>query len=96
MAAPRSSKDIPSILKCTAVLWPSFLTAVLVTGVFFSAFNPRDLMPFDLDIDISPLGMYTVGFFFFWAITAISGIGTFYFAVTNCLNCRVADEGEEE
>lgn len=92
--AIKSTKDVPGILKCSAVLWPSFLTAVVVTGIFFSAFDPRDLVPFNWDVDISPLGMYTIGFFFFWAMTAVSGIGTFYFAVTNCLKCKIGDEGE--
>jgi len=29
--------------------------------------------------------VYTIGFFIFWLITAVSGIGTLYFAITNCL-----------
>ncbi|MGV6827350.1 MAG: hypothetical protein ACWA5Q_10265 [bacterium] len=94
--AQAPKRNIPGILKCSAVLWPSFLTAAVVTGIFFSAFDPKDLIPFNWDIDISPLGVYTMGFFFFWAITAISGIGTFYFAVTNCLNCKLEDEDELE
>ena len=78
-------KQIPKIHKCIAVLWPSFLTAVVATGLFFSAFNPEDLFPFNKTLEISPLGIYTIGFFIFWLITAVSGIGTLYFAITNCM-----------
>ena len=49
-----AEKKIPGIQKCIAVLWPSFLVAVVATGAFFSAFDPRDLYPFDNDIDVSP------------------------------------------
>ena len=80
-----AGKKIPRLQKCIAVLWPSFLVAVVATGVFFSAFDPLDLLPFDTELDISPLGIYTIGFFIFWLITAISGLGTLYFAVTNCM-----------
>jgi hypothetical protein len=80
-----SEKKIPRIQKCIAVLWPSFLVAVAATGAFFSAFDPRELFPFENELDISPLGIYTIGFFIFWLITAVSGLGTLYFAITNCM-----------
>jgi len=74
---------IPRIQQAISVLWPSFLTAIVATGVFFSAFNPRDLIPFNLDIDISPLAAYSIGFFVFWIIAAISSYGTLYFTISN-------------
>jgi hypothetical protein len=80
-----TEKRIPKVHKCIAVLWPSFLVAIVATGLFFSAFDPADLFPFGEDTGISRLGVYTIGFFSFWLITAVSGIGTLYFAVTNCL-----------
>jgi hypothetical protein len=80
-----TEKRIPKVHKCIAVLWPSFLVAVAATGLFFSAFDPVDLFPFGEDTGISRLGVYTIGFFAFWLITAVSGIGTLYFAITNCL-----------
>jgi hypothetical protein len=80
-----TEKKIPGIQKCIAVLWPSFLTAGVATGLFFSAFHPDDLIPFGVDLEISPLGIYTIGFFLFWLITAVAGIGTLYFAITNCM-----------
>ena len=80
-----ADKQIPKIHKCIAVLWPSFLTAVVATGLFFSAFEPDDLFPFNATLEVSDLGIYTIGFFIFWLITAVSGIGTLYFAITNCM-----------
>jgi hypothetical protein len=80
-----AEKKIPRIQKCIAVLWPSFLTAIVATGLFFSAFDPDDLFPFGEDTEVSRLGIYSIGFLLFWLITAVSGIGTLYFAVTNCM-----------
>ena len=79
------AKQIRKIHKCSAVLGPSFLTAGVATGLFCSAFNPDDLVPGNKTLEISPLGIYTIGFFIFWLITAVSGIGTLYFAITNCM-----------
>ncbi|HUT42561.1 MAG TPA: hypothetical protein VM011_14615 [Gammaproteobacteria bacterium] len=78
-------KEIPRSQKCIAVLWPSFLVAIVATGLFFSAFDPADLYPFGEDTDVSRLGIYSIGFLFFWLISTISGIGTLYFAITNCM-----------
>jgi hypothetical protein len=64
------------------------MVAIVATGLFFSAFDPVDLLPFGHETGISPLGIYTLGFFAFWLITAASGIGTLYFAVTNCLRAN--------
>ncbi|MCP4432989.1 MAG: hypothetical protein GY806_18605 [Gammaproteobacteria bacterium] len=66
-----------------ATLWPSFMVAIAATGLFFSAFDPQDLYPFDLDIDISTMGAYTIGFFVFWILGAASSGITVYFTVTN-------------
>ncbi|MGB5539310.1 MAG: hypothetical protein WBO37_04405 [Gammaproteobacteria bacterium] len=77
--------EIPRTQKCIAVLWPSFLVAIVATGLFFSAFDPADLYPFGEDTDVSRLGIYSIGFLFFWLISTISGIGTLYFAITNCM-----------
>jgi hypothetical protein len=80
-----ASKQIPKSQKCIAVLWPSFLVAIIATGLFFSAFDPQDLYPFGEDTGVSELGIYSIGFLFFWLISTISGIGTLYFAITNCM-----------
>ena len=83
-----AEKQVPRMQKCIAVLWPSFLVAIVVTGLFFSAFDPDDLYPFGEQSEVSRLGMYSIGFLVFWLITAISGIGTLYFAITNCMRQR--------
>jgi len=82
---PMTTSRISRLQKCIAILWPSFLTAIVATGIFFSAFDPDDLYPFDVDPEISRLGIYTIGFLLFWLIAAVSGIGTLYFAITNCM-----------
>ena len=83
MDVPVTDK-IPHTQQAISVLWPSFLIAIVATGVFFSAFNPRDLIPFNLDIDISPLAAYSIGFLLFWVLAAISSYGTLYFTISNC------------
>ena len=83
MTSPLPDK-IPAIQQAISVLWPSFMTAIAATGLFFSAFDPQDLVPFDLDIDISPLAAYSIGFFIFWLLASISSIGTLYFTISNC------------
>ena len=77
-------ENIPRIQKAIAVLWPSFLTAIAASGVFFSAFDPVDLIPFDLDIEISPQAAYSIGFLLFWLLGALSSYGTLYFTISNC------------
>ena len=77
-------QKIPRLQQAIAVLWPSFISAIIATGVFFSAFNPRDLVPFNVDIDISPIATYSIGFFIFWIIALASSYGTLYFTISNC------------
>jgi hypothetical protein len=60
------------------------LTAIAASGVFFSAFDPVDLIPFDLDIEISPQAVYSIGFLLFWLLGALSSYGTLYFTISNC------------
>lgn len=78
-------EQIPKLHKCIAVLWPSFMVAIVATGLFFSAFDPDDLYPFGQETEISRLGIYSIGFLSFWLISTVAGIGTLYFAITNCM-----------
>ncbi len=80
-----AATEVPKQQKCIAVLWPSFLVAIVVTGLFFSAFDPDDLYPFGEQTEVSRLGIYSIGFLLIWLVSAISGIGTLYFAITNCM-----------
>ncbi len=83
MAVPTPEK-IPVSLQAISVLWPSFIVAIAASGLFFSAFNPRDLVPYNLDIEVSPLAAYSIGFFLFWILAAVSSYGTLYFMISNC------------
>ena len=82
--APPLPDNIPRIQKVISVLWPSFAVAIVATGLFFSAFHPKDLVPFNLDIDVSPLAAYSIGFFLFWLLGILSSYGTMYFVISNC------------
>jgi hypothetical protein len=79
-----SPHQIPRAQQAISVLWPSFIVAIVASGVFFSAFNPRDLIPYNLDIEISPLAAYSIGFFLFWLLALLSSLGTIYFTISNC------------
>ena len=83
MSSPLPDK-IPRIQKVISVLWPSFAVAIVATGLFFSAFHPKDLVPFNLDIDVSPLAAYSIGFFVFWLLGVLSSYGTMYLVISNC------------
>jgi hypothetical protein len=88
-----AEKQVPKSQKCIAVLWPSFMVAVVATGLFFSAFDPDDLYPFGEQTEVSRLGVYSIGFLLFWLVSAISGIGTLYFAITNCMRQNPGSRG---
>jgi hypothetical protein len=63
-----------------AVLWPSFMAAILAEGFFFSMFDPADLMMVGGHIDMPPIGAYTIGFFFFWSFGALASMLSLYLA----------------
>jgi hypothetical protein len=88
-----ADKQVPKTQKCIAVLWPSFMVAIVATGLFFSAFDPDDLFPFGEQTEVSRLGIYSIGFLLFWLVSAISGIGTLYFAITNCMRQNPGSRG---
>jgi hypothetical protein len=62
------------------VLWPSFLAACAAELLFFSLFDPSQLVllgrPFEADRRL----LYTLGFFGFWAIGAVSSALTLFLA----------------
>lgn len=71
--------EIPKIQKISAVLWPSFLAAGLATAITFSVFDPTEILRCVGGPEIDRLGAYTIGFFFFWLVTAISSGVSCYF-----------------
>lgn len=60
------------------VLWPSFLVAIVAEGFFFSLFDPNDLSLFGSEAEVTPLAVYTVGFFFFWLFCSLASMLTCY------------------
>lgn len=54
------------------ILWPSFLVAVAVEGVFFTLFDPVDMHFFGQPHELSRMAVYTIGFFSFWLVGAAS------------------------
>ncbi len=64
---------------CVSVLWPSFLTAGLATILFFTAFDPDEFLLCTGGPQISRIGAYSIGFFLFWLLTAVSCTLTCYF-----------------
>lgn len=71
------------------VLWPAFLVACAAELLFFSFFDPRDLQLFGQPVDVDRMLVYTLGFFAFWTIGAVSSALTVFlsrspFEVNRC------------
>lgn len=60
------------IERIAAVLWPAFLVAGVMTGVFFSLVDPQELSFHGQALAWSPMAIYTVGFFVFWLFASAS------------------------
>jgi len=71
------------------VLWPAFLVAAAAELVFFAVFDPADLHLFGAPVEAGRTPIYTLGFFFFWGITAAASALTVFlqrspFEVNRC------------
>ncbi|CAG0973272.1 hypothetical protein BURK1_01342 [Burkholderiales bacterium] len=71
------------------VIWPAFLVAGAAEIVFFTIFDPFDLHFFGAPLDLSREGIYTLGFFGFWALGIASSALTAFlerspFEVNRC------------
>ncbi|MEM9688819.1 MAG: hypothetical protein AAF917_05020 [Pseudomonadota bacterium] len=53
------------------VVWVSFLGAAIGTMVFFALFDPA-LIWADVGVELSRESGYALGFFSFWAVTALT------------------------
>lgn len=60
------------------ILWPSFLVAALADGLFFSLFDPDELLHLLGHNEVSAVGAYTLGFVFFWTGCALASMLTHY------------------
>jgi hypothetical protein len=52
------------------IFWPSFLVAIVAEGLFFTVVDPTELVLFGETVTASRIGIYSVGFFLFWAFAA--------------------------
>lgn len=75
----RTPAAVPRIQMVVAILWPSFLTSGLATILFFTLFDPVLLANMAGLPPVSHLGGYTLGFFAFWLLTALTSALTCYF-----------------
>jgi hypothetical protein len=60
------------------VLWPSFLVAAVAELLVFSVFDPIDLHVFGVPLETGRMTVYTIGFFFFWALGAAAAALTVF------------------
>ena len=65
-----------------AVLWPSFLVALVAEFVFFALVDPADLPVLGFSAPLPRAVVYTFGFFAFWTLGSISAALALYFAGT--------------
>lgn len=60
------------------ILWPSFLVAIIAEGFFFSLFDPHELSFMDSQMELTPIAIYTIGFFCFWMFFSLASMLTCY------------------
>lgn len=79
MNTPSSGRRQRLIQQWGAILWPSFIAAGVACVVFFAFVDPLRLQAISFPgSTISRELGYTVGFFMFWAVTALSSAVTWY------------------
>ena len=69
-------------LKLMRVLWPAFLAACVLELLVFAVLDPQDLHLFSRPLPLSRQGVYTLGFFVFWAVCAVSNSITVLLAMS--------------
>ena len=55
-----------------SILWPAFLVAGILEILIFAMVDPQELQWFGQPITLSRAGVYTVAFFFFFSVVALS------------------------
>ena len=70
---------IPRIQMVIAVLWPGFLVAGAATVLVFTLIDPVAVMDCMGWSGIDRIGLYSIGFFFFWMLASGSSAATCYF-----------------
>lgn len=77
-----TTQDRPMVQRVAAILWPSFVLAGMADGVFFTWFDPLDLLSCTGQPPFGRLGAYSIGFFMFWLLAAGSSALTCFFLRT--------------
>lgn len=54
------------------LLWLSFFTAIVGETAFFALIDPKQLYLFGEPVYWSPTMVYSIGFFMFWGLTALT------------------------
>ncbi len=91
---PASENNISQTQSMVSILWPSFLVGSLTTILFFTFFDPSELGMISGYPDITRIAGYSIGFFFFWFLSAVSSALTCYFRQP-CHQARKKTENEE-
>lgn len=76
---PQDKQKIPMIQHVASILWPSFITAGIANSLFFTFFDPTDLLYAGGYPPMTNIAVYSIGFFMFWLLTCCSCFITSYF-----------------
>ena len=71
--------SIPPLQRIISVLWLSFLTSGIATGVFFSTIDPMELKYCVNFPEVSRTAAYSIGFFLFWLLAGGTSLLAVYF-----------------
>ena len=58
--------------KAMRILWPSFLVAAAAEMVLFAFVDPGEIFLCGRPVELSRTATYSIGFFFLWAVAAVS------------------------
>lgn len=84
--APPPRPWSPRAQAVAAVLWSSFLAACFATMVFFAFVDPGMIHEDAAhEMEMTRMTGYGIGFFFFWAVTAIASAVSVYLVRTSRL-----------
>ena len=64
-------------MRAMAILWPSFIMAGVLEALVFALVDPANLHWFGGEqVQLSASAIYTLAFFVFWGVIAVSGVLT--------------------
>ena len=70
---------MPTAQRLMSILWPSFIAAGIATAVFFTVFDPMELQLLGYHVEVGRTAAYSIGFFGFWLLGALSSGLTCFF-----------------